>query len=87
MPSPGGPALAESPRAGAGTAVRADSAFSRAANPSPTVLAPPARALRLTDDGRGRLVRVAGHAPPLPGPGARGPTIAQAKASVPLSGG
>lgn len=39
----------------------------RAANPSPSVLAPLARALRLTDDERAHLFRVAGQAPPLPG--------------------
>ncbi|HEY6760380.1 MAG TPA: helix-turn-helix transcriptional regulator [Baekduia sp.] len=36
----------------------------RAANPSPSVLAPLARALRLTDDERAHLYRVAGQAPP-----------------------
>jgi transcriptional regulator with XRE-family HTH domain len=36
----------------------------RASNPSPSVLAPLARALRLTDDERDHLFRVAGHAPP-----------------------
>jgi transcriptional regulator with XRE-family HTH domain len=39
----------------------------RAANPSPSVLAPLARALRLTDDERAHLFRVAGQAVPLPG--------------------
>src|SRR4051812_3355919 len=39
----------------------------RAANPSPSVLAPLARALRLTDDERAHLYRVAGQAPPLAG--------------------
>ena len=39
----------------------------RAANPSPSVLAPLARALRLTDDERAHLFRVAGQAPPLAG--------------------
>jgi transcriptional regulator with XRE-family HTH domain len=37
----------------------------RARNPSPSVLAPLARALRLTDDERDHLYRVAGHAPPV----------------------
>jgi transcriptional regulator with XRE-family HTH domain len=36
----------------------------RARNPSPSVLAPLARALRLTDDERAHLFRVAGHAEP-----------------------
>jgi transcriptional regulator with XRE-family HTH domain len=36
----------------------------RAANPSPSVLAPLARALRLSDDERAHLFRVAGHAEP-----------------------
>jgi transcriptional regulator with XRE-family HTH domain len=36
----------------------------RASNPSPSVLAPLARALRLSDDERDHLFRVAGHAPP-----------------------
>jgi transcriptional regulator with XRE-family HTH domain len=36
----------------------------RATNPSPSVLAPLARALRLTDDERAHLFRVAGHAEP-----------------------
>jgi transcriptional regulator with XRE-family HTH domain len=36
----------------------------RASNPSPSVLAPLARALRLTDDERGHLFRVAGQAEP-----------------------
>jgi transcriptional regulator with XRE-family HTH domain len=39
----------------------------RAAHPSPSVLAPLARALRLTDDERAHLFRVAGQAEPLPG--------------------
>jgi transcriptional regulator with XRE-family HTH domain len=39
----------------------------RAASPSPSVLAPLARALRLTDDERAHLYRVAGQAPPLAG--------------------
>jgi transcriptional regulator with XRE-family HTH domain len=39
----------------------------RASSPSPSVLAPLARALRLTDDERDHLYRVAGHAPPGPG--------------------
>jgi transcriptional regulator with XRE-family HTH domain len=39
----------------------------RAANPSPSVLAPLARALRLSDDERAHLFRVAGQAEPLPG--------------------
>jgi transcriptional regulator with XRE-family HTH domain len=39
----------------------------RAANPSPSVLTPLARALRLTDDERAHLFRVAGQAPPLAG--------------------
>jgi transcriptional regulator with XRE-family HTH domain len=39
----------------------------RAANPSPSVLAPLARALRLTDDERAHLFRVAGQAEPVPG--------------------
>jgi transcriptional regulator with XRE-family HTH domain len=39
----------------------------RAANPSPSVLAPLARALRLTDDERAHLFRVAGQAEPLAG--------------------
>jgi transcriptional regulator with XRE-family HTH domain len=36
----------------------------RASNPSPSVLAPLARALRLSDDERAHLFRVAGHAEP-----------------------
>lgn len=36
----------------------------RASSPSPSVLAPLARALRLTDEERDHLYRVAGHAPP-----------------------
>jgi transcriptional regulator with XRE-family HTH domain len=39
----------------------------RASNPSPSVLAPLARALRLTDDERAHLYRVAGQAPPSAG--------------------
>lgn len=39
----------------------------RAAHPSPSVLAPLARALRLTDDERAHLYRVAGQAEPLAG--------------------
>jgi transcriptional regulator with XRE-family HTH domain len=39
----------------------------RAANPSPSVLAPLARALRLSDDERAHLFRVAGQAEPLAG--------------------
>jgi transcriptional regulator with XRE-family HTH domain len=39
----------------------------RAAHPSPSVLAPLARALRLSDDERAHLFRVAGQAEPLPG--------------------
>ncbi|WCB94160.1 hypothetical protein DSM104299_02889 [Baekduia alba] len=39
----------------------------RAANPSPSVLEPLARALRLSDDERAHLFRVAGQAPPLAG--------------------
>jgi len=39
----------------------------RATNPSPAVLAPLARALRLTNDERDHLYRVAGHGAPLPG--------------------
>jgi transcriptional regulator with XRE-family HTH domain len=39
----------------------------RATNPSPSVLAPLARALRLTDDERAHLYRVAGQAEPAPG--------------------
>jgi transcriptional regulator with XRE-family HTH domain len=39
----------------------------RASNPSPSVLAPLARALRLTDDERAHLFRVAGHADPAAG--------------------
>ncbi len=39
----------------------------RAANPSPSVLAPLARALRLTTAERNHLYRLAGHAPPCPG--------------------
>src|SRR3954467_15498764 len=39
----------------------------RAANPSPSVLAPLARALRLTEAGPAPLYRVAGQAPPLAG--------------------
>jgi transcriptional regulator with XRE-family HTH domain len=39
----------------------------RASNPSPSVLAPLARALRLSDDERDHLFRVAGHAEPAPG--------------------
>ncbi len=39
----------------------------RAANPSPSVLAPLARALRLTDEERAHLHRVAGQADPRPG--------------------
>jgi transcriptional regulator with XRE-family HTH domain len=39
----------------------------RAANPSPSVLAPLARALRLTDDERAHLFRVAGQAEPASG--------------------
>jgi transcriptional regulator with XRE-family HTH domain len=40
----------------------------RASNPSPSVLAPLARALRLTDEERAHLFRVAGHAEPAAGP-------------------
>jgi transcriptional regulator with XRE-family HTH domain len=39
----------------------------RASNPSPSVLAPLARALRLSDDERDHLFRVAGHAEPAAG--------------------
>jgi transcriptional regulator with XRE-family HTH domain len=39
----------------------------RAANPSPSVLAALARALRLSDDERSHLFRLAGHADPRPG--------------------
>jgi transcriptional regulator with XRE-family HTH domain len=39
----------------------------RAANPSPSVLAPLARALRLSDEERAHLFRVAGHAEPAAG--------------------
>jgi transcriptional regulator with XRE-family HTH domain len=39
----------------------------RASNPSPSVLAPLARALRLTDDERAHLFRVAGQAEPVAG--------------------
>ena len=39
----------------------------RASNPSPSVLAPLARALRLSDDERAHLFRVAGHAEPAAG--------------------
>ena len=39
----------------------------RADNPSPSVLASLARALRLTDDERDHLFRLAGHAAPSPG--------------------
>ncbi|HEY4096474.1 MAG TPA: helix-turn-helix transcriptional regulator [Baekduia sp.] len=39
----------------------------RASNPSPSVLAPLARALRLTDDERAHLYRAAGQAPPSAG--------------------
>ena len=39
----------------------------RASNPSPSVLAPLARALRLSDDERDHLFRVAGHAEPVAG--------------------
>jgi hypothetical protein len=39
----------------------------RAANPSPSVLAPLARALRLTDDERAHLFQLAGQAPPRAG--------------------
>jgi transcriptional regulator with XRE-family HTH domain len=39
----------------------------RASNPSPSVLAPLARALRLSDDERAHLFRVAGHAEPRAG--------------------
>jgi transcriptional regulator with XRE-family HTH domain len=39
----------------------------RAAHPSPSVLAPLARALRLSDDERAHLFRVAGQAEPVPG--------------------
>jgi transcriptional regulator with XRE-family HTH domain len=39
----------------------------RATNPSPSVLAPLARALRLSGDERDHLFRVAGHAAPQPG--------------------
>jgi transcriptional regulator with XRE-family HTH domain len=39
----------------------------RASNPSPSVLAPLARALRLSEDERAHLFRVAGHAEPEPG--------------------
>jgi transcriptional regulator with XRE-family HTH domain len=39
----------------------------RATSPSPSVLAPLARALRLSDDERAHLFRVAGQAPPLAG--------------------
>src|SRR5215216_3467032 len=39
----------------------------RAAHPSPSVLATLARALRLSDDERAHLFRVAGHAEPYPG--------------------
>jgi transcriptional regulator with XRE-family HTH domain len=40
---------------------------SRAQNPSPSVLGALARALRLTDDERAHLFRLAGHAEPAPG--------------------
>src|SRR5204863_9445483 len=39
----------------------------RASRPSPSVLASLARALRLTDDERAHLFRIAGHAEPSPG--------------------